>query len=80
MTISEELREYIVKRHFKEESPDGFNQSSDLIGSGILTSLSLVDLLGHIERQYAIKIGDADLAPEHFETIAALERLIEARR
>jgi acyl carrier protein len=80
VTVREELLEYVVERYLKGERPAGFNCDSDLIGSGILTSLALVDLLCHVERRYAIRIGEVDLVPENFETIGAVESLIQVNR
>ena len=79
MTIHDELQHYIIKTYLQGETPVGFDRHFDLIGSGILTSLALVNLLNYVEAQYAIEFGEADIIPEHFETIAALEQLITSR-
>lgn len=76
MTIYDELHEYIIKNHIRDEVPEGFNRHFDLIGSGILTSLALINLLNHVEDHYEIEFGEGDIIPEHFETIDVLEQFI----
>lgn len=51
-----------------------------LFESGLLDSFSLTDLVGELERQFAIKIPDSDLTPRKFDTVARIEAYIAAKR
>ena len=76
MSIRDELQQYIIKNYIKGDVPEGFDSHFDLIGSGILTSLALINLLNHLETQYEIEFGEDDIIPEHFESIDVIEQFI----
>ncbi len=40
-----------------------------LLESGILDSLSLLQLVVFLEERFGITVGDADLLPEHFASV-----------
>jgi acyl carrier protein len=50
-----------------------------LFDSGILDSFALPDLVTELEREFGIKIADADLHPRKFESIARIQSYIESR-
>jgi acyl carrier protein len=51
----------------------------DLLGSGLLDSLSLVQLLVQLEERFAIKIPLDELQIEDIQSISAMARLVAAR-
>ena len=51
-----------------------------LFDAGVLDSFSLVDFVAEIESEYGISVGDADLRPETFETLAKVEAYVERAR
>jgi acyl carrier protein len=50
-----------------------------LFDSGILDSFALPDLVSELEREFGIKIPDADLNPRKFESITRIQNYIESR-
>jgi acyl carrier protein len=55
---------------------------TDLLESGILDSISLVELLFRLEQEFAVRITIADLDIESFRSIASIAAMIhgEAKR
>lgn len=51
----------------------------DLIGSGSLDSLSLIELLFQLEQEFGIALELEEIDPELFRTPAAIARLIEMK-
>ena len=51
----------------------------DLIDSGVVDSLGIFQLIAFLEERFGIKIGDEEITPENFGTIAAIDRLVSAR-
>lgn len=80
MMIRDELEQFIVKHYLKGDVPTGFDSQFDLIDSGILTSLALVNLISHVEDCYEIEFGESDIVPENFATIHALAQFINRQR
>lgn len=57
----------------RTELPD---RNSSLFQSGVLDSFTLVDFVTVLESECNIKIDDADLRPENFDTLAKVEEFI----
>ncbi len=52
---------------------------TSLLESGILDSLSLLQLVVFLEGRFGITVGDADLLPEHFESVNTICAYLRAR-
>ena len=50
----------------------------DLLG-GVLDSLALLQFVEHIESEFGVEVGDADMVPENFRTLNAVETYITSR-
>jgi acyl carrier protein len=50
-----------------------------LIDSGILDSLSLLQLVVFLEERFGIVVGDADLLPENFASVTTVCAYVRAR-
>jgi len=51
-----------------------------LISSGLVDSLSLVDIALFVEEQYDVIIDDTELNPDTFDSLAELEEIILSRQ
>jgi acyl carrier protein len=52
----------------------------DLLALGVIDSLGFVELVEHVEAQYGIAVQDVEITEEHFGSVAAIVRFVEARR
>jgi len=52
---------------------------TDLIGTGLLDSLSLVELLAQLEESFSVSISADDLELEHFRSIASIAGFVVQR-
>lgn len=78
MNTAEEVKNFLVKaRLVKSDQMLGENES--LIEGGIIDSLGVVELIGYIENAYGIIVGEDDLVPENFDTLAAIQTFISNR-
>jgi acyl carrier protein len=68
----------ILKNVSKKDSVPDADES--LFDSGFLDSFALPDMVGELEREFQIKIPDADLNPRKFESIARIETYVESRK
>lgn len=55
---------------------EALDPALNLLQEGVLDSLGLQMLVAHLEETFGLTIGDADLMPENFETIAAIAALV----
>jgi acyl carrier protein len=52
---------------------------TDLLESGLLDSLLLIDLILHVEETYGVQFGSDDVDPANFRTVAAMVNLLLKR-
>jgi len=71
-----ELRR-ILRDEIQVDLPDG---EVDLIDSGILDSLTFVDLIYHVERAFQVSIDITAIDLDDLRTLDRLARFIEAGR
>jgi acyl carrier protein len=76
--IRERIREFL--RSELKKNITGVADTESLLESGILDSMSVVQLVALIERDYGIQVSDDDMMPENFDTIEAVESFITRSR
>ncbi len=55
-------------------------ERESLVESGIIDSLGIMKLVDFIEKEFHVKIGDADLVPENFETLDDITKLLASKQ
>ncbi len=55
------------------------SETENLISSGLIDSLSLVDIALFVEEQFQVIIDDTELNADTFDTLAELESIIRSR-
>lgn len=54
-----------------------FENTNNLVSSGILKSFDIIQIVGMIDEEYDVKIPVAELKPENFDTAKALFEMIK---
>jgi len=79
MSIEQTLQKYITETLLLgKKASVGINES--LINSGALDSLTLLELIAYVEKQFDIEVRESEMVPENFQTIAAITALIDRKR
>lgn len=52
--------------------------TTDLLESGILDSMALIDLLASLEERFGLNVNVIDLDFEHFRSIQTIERFVSS--
>jgi len=73
------IRAFVVERLAPATGRTGVEDTEDLIDSGVVDSLGIFQLVAFLEERFGITIGDEEITPENFGSIAAIERLVAAR-
>lgn len=76
----EKIRIFIVKNILNESDRDNISDDLDMIASGLLDSLAIVQLIRFMESTFAITISEADVDPVNFSCLNALSRFISKKQ
>lgn len=79
MTTSDRIRTYIAEYLGSEESVDQIDDDLDLLG-GLLDSVALFRLVGFLEEEFSVAIGDEEITPENFGSLLRVVALVESKR
>jgi len=80
MALEDELEGFIVKTSGHRRGRNSIAPDEDLIGSGIVDSLGLTELVAFIEERFGVTIDDDDVVIDHFRNLHSIERLIDTKR
>jgi acyl carrier protein len=69
--MKEELIAYIMKE-FVEDPDQEIDETTPLISSGLIDSLSTISLVAFIDKKFGVKIPDEKGTVENFETITKI--------
>jgi acyl carrier protein len=76
--VGERINEFVL-RTFPLARKRTLNPQDDLLESGIVDSLGILDLVAFIEQEFAIQVSDEDLLPENFNTVDRLTAFVLSR-
>lgn len=76
--LNERIRNFIVEK-FPLARKRGINFQDNLLESGILDSLGILDLVAFVEQNFGIVLTDEELVPEHFQSIDRLAAFIHTK-
>ena len=80
MNVIEDLQAFILEELAVDAVGGAVDPDEDLLASGLIDSLGVVQLASFMERRYGIEVGDDDVVPENFRTIAALAKFIRGKK
>ena len=55
---------------------NGVTDDDSLLDIGVIDSLVMVGLLAYLDATHGVKVGEADLVPENFDSIEAITRFV----
>jgi acyl carrier protein len=76
--MKEKLAEFIATEILKDPNRS-LSDDEALISSGLIDSFSLVDLALFVEDTYGVRIDDAELTSDVFDTLSELTSLVQQR-
>jgi len=77
--IKKLVKDFIMREYLPGENPDELTDSTPLIGSGILDSLSTLKLVAFLEESSGIKIAPHEADEDNLGTINDIERFVQSK-
>jgi len=78
--LKSELASFIEKNLVGEDRRVAITDSTPLIEDGIIDSMGLMQIVAFLEERAGVRVPDDEVSPDNFETVAAIERLVERLR
>jgi acyl carrier protein len=74
------ILDYVRKEYLEEGDDREIREDTRLISGGIVDSFSMVSLKRFLEKEYAIRIPDAEATPAAFDTVSGIAELVARHR
>ena len=78
MALKEQIRSYIVENFLLGDATDLAPQQS-LLGSGVVDSTGILELVMFLEETYQIEVADKEMVPENLDSIANISSFVERK-
>jgi len=73
-----EIRNFVVE-NFLFGQDNGLADNASFLDQGVIDSTGVLELVGHLEKAYGIKVEDAELTPDNFDSIEAVVAYLERK-
>lgn len=77
--MKDQIRKYL-QEHRATEGATKFSDSESLLEAGVIDSMTMLDLINHVEKTYGIKVDEDDMTPENFDTVDAIVTYIQKKQ
>jgi len=78
-TVETIINDYISRELVQDAALLPLSDDTSLLDSGILDSLSLLQLVVFLEERFGITVGDTDLLPQNFASVQTICAYLRAR-
>lgn len=80
MNLENTIRLYLIEKHMPGEDPSSLQLDDELVNSGILDSLALIQVIAHLESAYQIKIDRGEILLENFNSTRRLAAFVSRKQ
>jgi acyl carrier protein len=78
--IERTIRDFLTTEVFYDKDLKDLGPGDSLLDRGLLDSLSILKIVTFCEESFGITIPDAEVLPDHFDSVRAIGKLVERRR
>ena len=78
--MTDALIQYIKENLLVGQSDIELLPEDDLLGSGLVDSMGMMKLIGHIETEYKLTIPPQDMTIENFMTVEAISTYLQQQK
>ena len=75
MPVRDQIRQFIRDSFLV----DDFEDDQSFLGTGIVDSLGIVQLVAFVESAFGLKVPDGDLLPENLDSVSRLAAYVDRR-
>ncbi len=72
------VKEFVVE-NFLYGDGDQLTEETSFLGSGIIDSTGILELVSFLEETYGISINDEELIPENFDSLKNIDKFLHKK-
>ena len=80
METKQMIRDYILNELVQDKQHADLSDSDQLIENGVIDSLGIIKLIGFLEDNLSIQVGDEELIPENFASVDTISALVDSKK
>lgn len=66
---------HYIHQRFAKKLP-AVTESTSLVKSGLVDSFGVIDIVSFLEKEYGVRLPDAEVTPDHFENLTTIRALL----
>ena len=74
------IERFIVEELFRDGARQSISMDEPLVSTGLIDSLAMLRLIGFLEEEFSLTIGDGEVTPDNFETMRQLLQFLERKQ
>lgn len=77
--ITAKVQSFVVENFLFRSDRDALSETESLIEANIIDSTGVLELVGFLESDFKISVGDGDIVPENLDTIRSIASYIQRK-
>jgi acyl carrier protein len=77
--ISTEVVKFIRQNFLFDENHE-LGQEQSLLGSGVVDSTGILELIGYLEDTYSLKFKDSELVADNFDSVKRIAEFVQRKK
>jgi acyl carrier protein len=78
--VAHKVREFIARNFLFSDQGFTYADDDSFLEEGIIDSLGIIELVAFVEKDFSIKVGDQELLPANFDSVAKLTAFITRKQ
>ena len=74
------IERFIVEELLRDGARQSLSMDEPLVSTGLIDSLAMLRLIGFLEEEFSLTIGDGDVTLDNFETMRHLMQFLERKQ
>ncbi|MFJ2651912.1 acyl carrier protein [Streptomyces sp. NPDC087420] len=74
------IKQFVIEEFLPDVSAEELADDHDLLSDGVIDSLGVLKLIAWVEDRFEVAIGDEDLDPDNFRSVAAIDAFVSGAR
>ena len=78
--VAQKIREFVARNFLFSDQGFTYADDDSFLEEGIIDSLGIIELVAYVEKDFGISVGDHELLPVNFDSVAKLTAFITRKQ